>query len=103
MCVCVCVSVCLCVCVCVCVCVCSPGAEGGRSDSLQQEMAQMRIKHQEELTELHKKRGEVNITHTFTLHRLQLHISLFSIQKRDPSQSLLKMYIHECLDKLQKD
>lgn len=37
----------------------SPGAEGGRSDSLQQEMAQMRIKHQEELTELHKKRGEL--------------------------------------------
>uniref|UniRef100_A0A8C1INB8 ATG16 autophagy related 16-like 1 (S. cerevisiae) n=1 Tax=Cyprinus carpio TaxID=7962 RepID=A0A8C1INB8_CYPCA len=32
---------------------------GGRSDSLQQEMAQMRIKHQEELTELHKKRGEL--------------------------------------------
>uniref|UniRef100_A0A671NL58 Autophagy-related protein 16-1-like n=1 Tax=Sinocyclocheilus anshuiensis TaxID=1608454 RepID=A0A671NL58_9TELE len=28
-------------------------------DSLQQEMAQMRIKHQEELTELHKKRGEL--------------------------------------------
>uniref|UniRef100_A0A671TL05 ATG16 autophagy related 16-like 1 (S. cerevisiae) n=1 Tax=Sparus aurata TaxID=8175 RepID=A0A671TL05_SPAAU len=30
-----------------------------RSDALQQEMAQMRIKHQEELTELHKKRGEL--------------------------------------------
>ncbi|XP_073673618.1 autophagy-related protein 16-1 isoform X2 [Garra rufa] len=37
----------------------SPGVEGGRNDSLQQEMAQMRIKHQEELTELHKKRGEL--------------------------------------------
>ncbi|XP_051535257.1 autophagy-related protein 16-1-like isoform X6 [Myxocyprinus asiaticus] len=37
----------------------SPGVDGGRSDSLQQEMAQMRIKHQEELTELHKKRGEL--------------------------------------------
>nr|QEE80076.1 ATG16L1 [Ctenopharyngodon idella]QHZ59457.1 autophagy-related protein 16-1-like protein [Ctenopharyngodon idella] len=37
----------------------SPGADGGRNDSLQQEMAQMRIKHQEELTELHKKRGEL--------------------------------------------
>uniref|UniRef100_A0A673KYQ8 Autophagy-related protein 16-1-like n=1 Tax=Sinocyclocheilus rhinocerous TaxID=307959 RepID=A0A673KYQ8_9TELE len=36
-----------------------PGVEGGRSESLQQEMAQMRIKHQEELTELHKKRGEL--------------------------------------------
>ncbi|XP_068561537.1 autophagy-related protein 16-1 isoform X2 [Cebidichthys violaceus] len=31
----------------------------GRSDVLQQEMSQMRIKHQEELTELHKKRGEL--------------------------------------------
>lgn len=37
----------------------SPGVDGGRSDSLQQEMSQMRIRHQEELTELHKKRGEL--------------------------------------------
>ncbi|MEQ2198534.1 hypothetical protein XENOCAPTIV_014243, partial [Xenoophorus captivus] len=33
--------------------------DSSRSDSLQQEMAQMRIRHQEELTELHKKRGEL--------------------------------------------
>lgn len=38
----------------------SSGADSNRSDALQQEMAQMRIKHQEELTELHKKRGEVS-------------------------------------------
>ncbi|KAG7225964.1 hypothetical protein INR49_018565 [Caranx melampygus] len=37
----------------------SSGADSNRSDALQQEMAQMRIKHQEELTELHKKRGEL--------------------------------------------
>ncbi|XP_066565817.1 autophagy-related protein 16-1 isoform X2 [Amia ocellicauda] len=37
----------------------SPGADGSRSDVLLQEMAQMRIRHQEELTELHKKRGEL--------------------------------------------
>ncbi|CAJ1066420.1 autophagy-related protein 16-1 isoform X3 [Xyrichtys novacula] len=37
----------------------SGGAESSRSDALQQEMAQMRIRHQEELTELHKKRGEL--------------------------------------------
>lgn len=37
----------------------SGGAEPGRGDALQQEMAQMRIRHQEELTELHKKRGEL--------------------------------------------
>ncbi|XP_013886522.1 autophagy-related protein 16-1 isoform X3 [Austrofundulus limnaeus] len=34
-------------------------ADSARSDLLQQEMAQMRIRHQEELTELHKKRGEL--------------------------------------------
>ncbi|XP_062873226.1 autophagy-related protein 16-1 isoform X2 [Trichomycterus rosablanca] len=37
----------------------SPGTESSRGDVLQQEMAPMRIKHQEELTELHKKRGEL--------------------------------------------
>ncbi|KAJ8397245.1 hypothetical protein AAFF_G00440790 [Aldrovandia affinis] len=37
----------------------SPGADAGRSDALLQEMAQIRIRHQEELTELHKKRGEL--------------------------------------------
>ncbi|GAA6233371.1 autophagy-related protein 16-1 isoform X3 [Lates japonicus] len=34
-------------------------SDSSRSDALQQEMAQMRIRHQEELTELHKKRGEL--------------------------------------------
>uniref|UniRef100_A0AAQ5YGC6 Autophagy-related protein 16 domain-containing protein n=1 Tax=Amphiprion ocellaris TaxID=80972 RepID=A0AAQ5YGC6_AMPOC len=34
-------------------------ADSSRSDVLQQEMSQMRIRHQEELTELHKKRGEL--------------------------------------------
>ncbi|KAM4693334.1 autophagy-related protein 16-1 isoform 1-T1 [Discoglossus pictus] len=37
----------------------SPGHDGMRNDTLLQDMAQMRIKHQEELTELHKKRGEL--------------------------------------------
>uniref|UniRef100_A0A6I8QI35 APG16-like 1 n=1 Tax=Xenopus tropicalis TaxID=8364 RepID=A0A6I8QI35_XENTR len=37
----------------------SPGPDGMRNDMLLQDMAQMRIKHQEELTELHKKRGEL--------------------------------------------
>ncbi|XP_033487014.1 autophagy-related protein 16-1 isoform X2 [Epinephelus lanceolatus] len=37
----------------------SSAADWSRSDALQQEMSQMRIKHQEELTELHKKRGEL--------------------------------------------
>ncbi|XP_077344510.1 autophagy-related protein 16-1 isoform X3 [Lithobates pipiens] len=37
----------------------SPGPDGMRNDAILQDMAQMRIKHQEELTELHKKRGEL--------------------------------------------
>ncbi|KAG5847705.1 hypothetical protein ANANG_G00129020 [Anguilla anguilla] len=37
----------------------SPAAEAGRGDALLQEMAHIRIRHQEELTELHKKRGEL--------------------------------------------
>lgn len=40
----------------------SPGHDGTRNDIHLQEIAQLRIKHQEELTELHKKRGEVRIT-----------------------------------------
>ncbi|KAM8903629.1 autophagy-related protein 16-1 isoform 1-T1 [Spinachia spinachia] len=35
------------------------GTDPSRGEVLQQEMSQMRIKHQEELTELHKKRGEL--------------------------------------------
>ena len=37
----------------------SPGHDGAWNDGQLQEMAQLRIRHQEELTELHKKRGEV--------------------------------------------
>ncbi|XP_007485888.1 autophagy-related protein 16-1 isoform X6 [Monodelphis domestica] len=37
----------------------SPGHDGMWNDAQLQEMAQLRIKHQEELTELHKKRGEL--------------------------------------------
>ncbi|XP_078522147.1 autophagy-related protein 16-1 isoform X1 [Lissotriton helveticus] len=37
----------------------SPGHDGYRSETLLQDLAEMRIKHQEELTDLHKKRGEL--------------------------------------------
>ncbi|KAH0623880.1 hypothetical protein JD844_007065 [Phrynosoma platyrhinos] len=37
----------------------SPGHDGARNDVHLQEIAELRIKHQEELTELHKKRGEL--------------------------------------------
>ncbi|KAJ8406160.1 hypothetical protein AAFF_G00303910 [Aldrovandia affinis] len=40
-------------------CVLQSWAGRGRSETLLQEMAQIRIRHQEELTELHKKRGEL--------------------------------------------
>lgn len=39
----------------------SPGHDGAWNDGQLQEMAHLRMKHQEELTELHKKRGEVKI------------------------------------------
>ncbi|XP_017681716.1 autophagy-related protein 16-1 isoform X6 [Pipra filicauda] len=38
---------------------CSPGHDGTWNDAQLQELAQLKIKHQEELTELHKKRGEL--------------------------------------------
>ncbi|XP_032846489.1 autophagy-related protein 16-1 isoform X6 [Tyto alba] len=37
----------------------SPGHDGTWNDTQLQELAQLKIKHQEELTELHKKRGEL--------------------------------------------
>ncbi|XP_064929250.1 autophagy-related protein 16-1 isoform X6 [Columba livia] len=37
----------------------SPGHDGAWNDAQLQELAQLKIKHQEELTELHKKRGEL--------------------------------------------
>lgn len=40
----------------------SPGHDGAWNDGQLQEMAHLKMKHQEELTELHKKRGEVKIT-----------------------------------------
>uniref|UniRef100_A0A8C5CV18 ATG16 autophagy related 16-like 1 (S. cerevisiae) n=1 Tax=Gadus morhua TaxID=8049 RepID=A0A8C5CV18_GADMO len=46
----------------ICLCCCHgnfSAADGGMRGDIQQEMSQMRIKHQEELTELHKKRGEL--------------------------------------------
>lgn len=52
--------------------VCSRPVEAGRSDALLQEMAQMRIRHQEELTELHKKRGEVSSEWVWSRRRFLL-------------------------------
>ncbi|XP_057600870.1 autophagy-related protein 16-1 isoform X2 [Hippopotamus amphibius kiboko] len=66
----------------------SPGHDGTWSDSQLQEMAQLRIKHQEELTELHKKRGEL----------AQLVIDLNNqMQQKDKEMQMNEAKIAECL------
>uniref|UniRef100_A0A481D4Y9 Autophagy-related protein 16-1 isoform 1 n=2 Tax=Sus scrofa TaxID=9823 RepID=A0A481D4Y9_PIG len=66
----------------------SPGHDGAWNDSQLQEMAQLRIKHQEELTELHKKRGEL----------AQLVIDLNNqMQQRDKEMQVNEAKIAECL------
>ncbi|XP_078184977.1 autophagy-related protein 16-1 isoform X6 [Callithrix jacchus] len=66
----------------------SPGHDGTWNDSQLQEMAQLRIKHQEELTELHKKRGEL----------AQLVIDLNNqMQQKDREMQMNEAKIAECL------
>lgn len=59
----------------------SPGSDSSRSDALLQEMSQIRSRHQEELTELHKKRGEVrlNIVSAACLSRTFIHLHMKSL------------------------
>ncbi|XP_042534993.1 autophagy-related protein 16-1 isoform X2 [Dipodomys spectabilis] len=66
----------------------SPGQDGTWSDHIRQEMSQLRIKHQEELTELHKKRGEL----------AQLVIDLNNqMQQKDREIQMNEAKIAECL------
>ncbi|XP_004674243.1 PREDICTED: autophagy-related protein 16-1 isoform X2 [Condylura cristata] len=66
----------------------SPGHDGTWNDSQLQEMAQLRIRHQEELTELHKKRGEL----------AQLVIDLNNqMQQKDREMQVNEAKIAECL------
>uniref|UniRef100_A0A2K6FCH5 Autophagy-related protein 16-1 n=1 Tax=Propithecus coquereli TaxID=379532 RepID=A0A2K6FCH5_PROCO len=66
----------------------SPGHDGTWNDTQLQEMAQLRIKHQEELTELHKKRGEL----------AQLVIDLNNqMQQKDREMQMNEAKIAECL------
>ncbi|XP_012901793.1 autophagy-related protein 16-1 isoform X3 [Mustela erminea] len=66
----------------------SPGHDAAWNDSQLQEMAQLRIKHQEELTELHKKRGEL----------AQLVIDLNNqMQQKDREMQMNEAKIAECL------
>ncbi|XP_038291736.1 autophagy-related protein 16-1 isoform X6 [Canis lupus baileyi] len=66
----------------------SPGHDGAWNDGQLQEMAQLRIRHQEELTELHKKRGEL----------AQLVIDLNNqMQQKDREMQMNEAKIAECL------
>ncbi|XP_036092259.1 autophagy-related protein 16-1 isoform X2 [Rousettus aegyptiacus] len=66
----------------------SPGHDGTWSDSQAQEMAQLKMRHQEELTELHKKRGEL----------AQLVIDLNNqMQQKDREMQMNEAKITECL------
>ncbi|XP_027731043.1 autophagy-related protein 16-1 isoform X1 [Vombatus ursinus] len=69
----------------------SPGHDGTWNDAQLQEMAQLRIKHQEELTELHKKRGEL----------AQSVIDLNNqMQQKDREMQMNEAKIAECLQKI---
>ncbi|TKC41986.1 hypothetical protein EI555_003240 [Monodon monoceros] len=80
----------------------SPGHDGAWNDSQLQEMAQLRIKHQEELTELHKKRGEVKIAPLLVClggrGLAQLVIDLNNqMQQKDKEMQMNEAKIAECL------
>ncbi|XP_074045810.1 autophagy-related protein 16-1 isoform X5 [Macrotis lagotis] len=69
----------------------SPGHDGMWNDAQQQEMAQLRMKYQEELTELHKKRGEL----------AQSVIDLNNqMQQKDREMQMNEAKIAECLQKI---
>ncbi|XP_072496641.1 autophagy-related protein 16-1 isoform X2 [Notamacropus eugenii] len=69
----------------------SPGHDGVWNDAQLQEMAQLRMKHQEELTELHKKRGEL----------AQSVIDLNNqMQQKDREMQMNEAKIAECLQKI---
>ncbi|XP_020827790.1 autophagy-related protein 16-1 isoform X3 [Phascolarctos cinereus] len=71
----------------------SPGHDGTWNDAQLQEMAQLRIKHQEELTELHKKRGEL----------AQSVIDLNNqMQQKDREMQMNEAKIAECLQKIRE-
>ncbi|XP_070278538.1 autophagy-related protein 16-1 isoform X1 [Myotis yumanensis] len=66
----------------------SPGHDGAWNDGQLQEMAHLKMKHQEELTELHKKRGEL----------AQLVIDLNNqMQQKDREMQMNEAKIAECL------
>uniref|UniRef100_A0AAY4DCM0 APG16-like 1 n=1 Tax=Denticeps clupeoides TaxID=299321 RepID=A0AAY4DCM0_9TELE len=84
----------------------SPGSDSSRCDVLQQEVSQIRIKHQEELTELHKKRGELAQTVIELNNQLQLKDK--EIQSNEEYQQQISELegeckeLHNCLQDLER-
>ncbi|XP_059587838.1 LOW QUALITY PROTEIN: autophagy-related protein 16-1 [Alligator mississippiensis] len=77
----------------------SPGHDGTWSEAQLQELAQLRIKYQEELTELHKKRGEVR--NSFCVLWAQSVIDLNNqMQQKDREMQLNEAKIAEYLQKI---
>ncbi|XP_029473283.1 autophagy-related protein 16-1 isoform X6 [Rhinatrema bivittatum] len=84
----------------------SPGHEGMRSEALLQEMGQIRIKYQEELTELHKKRGElaqtvIDLNNQMQQKDKEIHANEAKIAEYSQTISDLKTECQELYSKLQ--
>ncbi|XP_028817231.1 autophagy-related protein 16-1 isoform X3 [Denticeps clupeoides] len=88
----------------------SPGSDSSRCDVLQQEVSQIRIKHQEELTELHKKRGELAQTVIELNNQLQLkdkEIQSNEAKMQEYQQQISELEgeckeLHNCLQDLER-
>ncbi|KAM6443474.1 autophagy-related protein 16-1 isoform 3-T5 [Liasis olivaceus] len=84
----------------------SPGHDGARNDAHLQEVAQLRIKHQEELTELHKKRGElaqsvIDLNNQIQQKDREIQINNVKIAEYLQKISELETECHDLYNKLQ--
>ncbi|XP_063162970.1 autophagy-related protein 16-1 isoform X3 [Candoia aspera] len=84
----------------------SPGHDGARNDAHLQEVAQLRIKHQEELTELHKKRGElaqsvIDLNNQIQQKDREIQINNVKIAEYLQKISELETECHDLCNKLQ--
>ncbi|KAM3834350.1 autophagy-related protein 16-1 isoform 3-T3 [Vipera latastei] len=84
----------------------SPGHDGARNDAHLQEVAQLRIKHQEELTELHKKRGElaqsvIDLNNQIQQKDKEIQINNVKIAEYLQKISELETECHDLCNKLQ--
>ncbi|KAG8135812.1 hypothetical protein E2320_008797 [Naja naja] len=84
----------------------NPGHDGARNDAHLQEVAQLRIKHQEELTELHKKRGElaqsvIDLNNQIQQKDKEIQINNVKIAEYLQKISELETECHDLCNKLQ--